>query len=876
MESSTLYAGARRAGGSPNLAEAASRAAATLRSMRHVMALAALVGLGVVAACGSDSPAEPPPDGGPGPDATTTVPPGPGPDGGPGDAGPSGPRVEVKGGELVIDGRPTVLYGGDVPYFRVRDKGYDAAKTHAMWADTFAKMKQANMNTVGSYFPWDYHETAAGTWDFAGARDAKKFLELACQAGMKVVAKPGPLITAEWPKGFGTFGAVPAWWKAAHPGSLVKKANGDTFNFSPTGDATQTQPTFLDRDYLAAVGAWYDKVLPILTPFIASRCVVAVQIDNETNQYWANRYGDVDYSAPSLQHYRAFLERRYGGNIARLNTLYGTTYAAFANVTPPSDVPKAEKDNVAARDWYEAGQAYSLEYLKTLRQMIEARGIREPDVMFFTNDSPFGLPLRNVLVHDAAIKNQVGLCGTDLYPKQFPTNGEIVDQPFQVDYFTKLYGEGGKLYTRDAQRYTFGAELQGGFYSFPLGIKPEVSPEATDQLLAKSFGHGMKGGSFYVLRGGYNLDDSSYDFQGAIGIDGALRPRFDVMKRWGTFTHDFEADFSSSEEIEDAVTVLNDGAYAVPQAGTRDDMQALYAAEYPGVFGWLVTSGFNPKVGELSRADSALAGQKAAVVIIPDMIDDAAADKLVAFHAQGGALVAMLTPGLRNLQGARSPSVQKLAALFDAQETGDYSWLGVGLRSGDTNVKLAGAEGTTKTFWHQSYFTPAAGATPLVVERTAPLGNDGRTVAFSRTGSGAPRVLFGAHFGSVFNHDSYYRADDADLTRKRALMRHVMQLAGVTPALRATGLREEAWARLSRDKKRLFVFVVSGHDAGTTRVELLDGGRLGLAPTARYTVKNALNGVVFPSKTGAELLSGGIEVPLAKHGTAALVIERAP
>ena len=68
--------------------------------------------------------------------------------------------------------------------------------------------------------------------------------------------------------------------------------------------------------------------------------------------------------------------------------------------------------------------------------------------------------------------------------------------------------------------------------------------------------------------------------QGAIGIDGALRPRFDVMKRWGTFTHDFEADFSSSEEIEDAVTVLNDGAYAVPQAGTRDDMQALYAAEY--------------------------------------------------------------------------------------------------------------------------------------------------------------------------------------------------------------------------------------------------------------------------------------------------------
>ena len=227
-------------------------------------------------------------------------------------------------------------------------------------------------------------------------------------------------------------------------------------------------------------------------------------------------------------------------------------------MVPPSGTPSDAKDNMAARDWYEAGQAYSLDYLKTLRQMIEARGIREPDVLFLTNDSPFGLPLRNILVHDGATKNQVGLCGTDLYPKQFPTNGEIADQPFQVDYFTKLYGENGKIYTKDAQRYTFGAELQGGFYSFPLGIKPTVTPEATDQLLAKSFGHGMKGGTFYVLRGGFNLDDSTYDFQGAIGPSGELRPRYDVMKRWGTFASDYEADFSSSEEIEDTVTLLQD------------------------------------------------------------------------------------------------------------------------------------------------------------------------------------------------------------------------------------------------------------------------------------------------------------------------------
>ena len=833
--------------------------------------------MGIFAACGSDT-AEGPADAGVG-DGSTARPPDPPPPEASvpvPDAAPSGPRVEVKAGELVIDGRPTVLYGGEVPYFRVRDKGFDAAKTEAMWTDTFAKMKAARMNTVATYFPWDYHAPRAGEWDFKGARNAARFMELACQAGLKVIAKPGPLITAEWPKGFGTFGAIPAWWKAAHPGSLVKKANGDTYNYSPTGDATQVQPTFLDRDYLTAVGEWYDQILPVVKPFIASRCVVAVQVDNETNQYWANRYGDVDYSAPSLAHYRAFLDKKYGASIAKLNAAYGTTYASFAAVVPPSGTPSDAKDNMAARDWYEAGQAYSLDYLKTLRQMIEARGIREPDVLFLTNDSPFGLPLRNILVHDGATKNQVGLCGTDLYPKQFPTNGEIADQPFQVDYFTKLYGENGKIYTKDAQRYTFGAELQGGFYSFPLGIKPTVTPEATDQLLAKSFGHGMKGGTFYVLRGGFNLDDSTYDFQGAIGPSGELRPRYDVMKRWGTFASDYEADFSSSEEIEDTVTLLQDSAYAPPQADTKDDMQSLYVAEYPAVFGWLMTSGYNAKVADIARSDAALAGQKAAVVILPETIDDASADKLVAFHARGGALVAMLDPGSKNLSGVRSPAVQKFAALFAAQAAGTYSWPGLGLRSGDANQKLAGSEGTTRTYWYQNYFTPAAGATPLVVERTAPFGNDGKVIAFSRTGGGAPRVLLGAHFASVFNTDSYYRADEADLGRKRALMRSVMALAGVTPTVRASGLREEAWARISRDKKRLFVFVVSGHDAGTTRVELLDGTKLGIDPTKKYVVKTVPSPLVGPARTGQDLLANGIDVPLAKEGAAVLVLEAAP
>ena len=128
-----------------------------------------LASLAVYAACGSDEPGGVPGEA----DASTgdaSRPPVEPPEGSVPDApGPSGPRVEVKRGELVIDGRPTVLFGGEVPYFRVRDKAFDAQKTHALWSDTFAKMKAANMNLVATYLPWDYHASAAGKWDFTGA-----------------------------------------------------------------------------------------------------------------------------------------------------------------------------------------------------------------------------------------------------------------------------------------------------------------------------------------------------------------------------------------------------------------------------------------------------------------------------------------------------------------------------------------------------------------------------------------------------------------------------------------------------------------------------------------------------------------------------------
>ncbi|MBI3203620.1 MAG: beta-galactosidase [Myxococcales bacterium] len=217
---------------------------------------------------------------------------------------------------------------------------------------------------VTTYAAWDYHQKGPGQWDFTGARDVGKFVDLACARGLKVVFKPGPLITGEWPRGFGTFGAVPAWWKQAHPEALAKKSNGQLFNYSPTGAADQTQPSYLHPTYLAAVKEWYAQVLAPVKKHLGG-CLVAIQVDNETNLYWGNRYGDVDYSSVALTHYRDFLQKKYS-TIGALNTRYGKSYSTFADVAPPSSAPSfttPRKDNPWYADWYWAGQALSRDYL---------------------------------------------------------------------------------------------------------------------------------------------------------------------------------------------------------------------------------------------------------------------------------------------------------------------------------------------------------------------------------------------------------------------------------------------------------------------------------------------------------------------------------
>lgn len=797
-----------------------------------------------------------------------------------GSGGSGGAHVVISDGELRIDGVPTFLYGGDLHYFRVRDAAFDAAKTEALWVETLDLMVSAGMNLVTTYAAWDYHQKGPGQWDFTGARDVGKFVDLACARGLKVVFKPGPLITGEWPRGFGTFGAVPAWWKQAHPEALARKSNGQLFNYSPTGAADQTQPSYLHPTYLAAVKEWYAQVLAPVKKHLGG-CLVAIQVDNETNLYWGNRYGDVDYSSVALTHYRDFLQKKYS-NIGALNTRYGKSYSTFADVAPPSAAPSfttPRKDNPWYADWYWAGQALSRDYLAELKKLLEAEGFKEPDVLFFTNDSPFTLlfsdfSLRNVLVHDGPTKNPIGLAGLDLYPKQFTTNSHLMDQPFQADYFVRLFDQAGDLVAGSGD-YAYAAELQGGFYAYPALGQPEVRPAATDQLLARSIGRGLKGGAFYVIRDGLNADGSKYDYQAAIGLAGNTTARFTVMKRWGAFLKKYGQDLLRAKEVKNRVAILTNGAYAAPQGNLLDDMQRLLTIEQPALFGWLAAAGYNPEVLDVRlTSPAALAQQKALFYLNPDFVDDAAAQKLVAYVGQGGLLVNFLWPGRVSETWKASSATTALSALFSAKDDGSWQWLNAS-REGTVNADFVGFKGELESYWYESQWTPNGSVTPFLWERTEPFGYSGSVVGWLAQDGGKKRAFIGTHVATRFNQDDYYALPAAEIGRATALAKYLLGVAGESPIVKATGVRELCWAR--RSDARTYLFVINDNSsAKTVHVELDDLSALGLSPTSSYSISEALGGLSLGTHTGSALAASGLDVSLAPESPGVVVLEKVP
>ncbi|WP_262063921.1 beta-galactosidase [Streptomyces sp. STR69] len=149
---------------------------------------------------------------------------------------------------VTIDGQRVMLWSGEFHYWRLPSPD--------LWRDVLQKIKASGMNAVSIYFDWAYHSPARGTYDFTGVRDVDKLLDMAQEAGLYVIARPGPYINAETDGG-------------GFPGWLTTQK----------GRARSTDP-----DYLDAAHEWLRHIDTILARHQVSNGtgpVLLYQVENE-------------------------------------------------------------------------------------------------------------------------------------------------------------------------------------------------------------------------------------------------------------------------------------------------------------------------------------------------------------------------------------------------------------------------------------------------------------------------------------------------------------------------------------------------------------------------------------------------------------------
>ena len=78
--------------------------------------------------------------------------------------------------------RPFRILSGSLHYFRVLPQ---------LWPDRIEKMKQAGLNTIETYIPWNLHEPERGNYKFnEGLSDLVSFLKLIHQHEMFTIIRP--------------------------------------------------------------------------------------------------------------------------------------------------------------------------------------------------------------------------------------------------------------------------------------------------------------------------------------------------------------------------------------------------------------------------------------------------------------------------------------------------------------------------------------------------------------------------------------------------------------------------------------------------------------------------------------------------------------
>lgn len=186
--------------------------------------------------------------------------------------------ITYKNGEILIDGKPTLIMAGEIHYYRLPPDE---------WQDRIDKLKEAGLNTAATYIPWVCHEFHEGDIDLNGKSnpclDLEGFIRLCTENDLYIFLRPGPFIMAEMKND-----GIPYWVYENYPHLIPKGFDGE--------EATTPTLDYLAPDFLKLVKRWYKHVMGMISRYTPDKGgrVIAVQLDNEIGMLsWVSNHPDL-------------------------------------------------------------------------------------------------------------------------------------------------------------------------------------------------------------------------------------------------------------------------------------------------------------------------------------------------------------------------------------------------------------------------------------------------------------------------------------------------------------------------------------------------------------------------------------------------------
>jgi beta-galactosidase len=256
---------------------------------------------------------------------------------------------------LDLGGRDVPLLAGEVHYFQ-----------HAPgdWPALLDAVAGLGLTCVSTYVPWGVHETAPGRLDLGELRpalDLPRFLALAHERSLLVLARPGPHINAEL-----TWLGLPR--RVLEDEDVMARSSRGNPVWLPIAPRPFPVPSYASERFLGEVDAWLAEVGRRLAPFQWPDGPVAlVQLDNEAPLVFRDGPFDQDYHPTAVERFRQYTAE-LGRPVAE----------------PPRKLEAASpRDLVAHLDWIAFRHHVFATALRRFRATLERAGL---DRVAFTHN----------------------------------------------------------------------------------------------------------------------------------------------------------------------------------------------------------------------------------------------------------------------------------------------------------------------------------------------------------------------------------------------------------------------------------------------------------------------------------------------------------